>query len=67
MSVGVLMNYGYKHTCKVCSVISKALTIAFMATVAFAETSGRARAAKELYRQGYIKEAKALMLERDDV
>jgi hypothetical protein len=30
---------------------------------AFGESAGRARAAAELHRQGYYKEAKALMLE----
>ena len=34
-----------------------------MAIVAFGESAGRARAANELYRQGYHKEAKALMLD----
>jgi len=34
-----------------------------MAIWAFGESAGRARAAAELHRQGYHKEAKALMLE----
>tara|TARA_A200000159_G_scaffold30049_1_gene26629 strand:- start:3114 stop:3251 length:138 start_codon:yes stop_codon:yes gene_type:complete len=44
-----------------------ALTTAVMAIWAFGESAGRARAASELYRQGYIKEAKALMLRENDV
>ena len=34
-----------------------------MGVWAFGESAGRARAANELYRQGYIEEAKRLMLE----
>jgi len=34
-----------------------------MGVWAFGESAGRARAAAELHRQGYHKEAKALMLE----
>jgi len=34
-----------------------------MAIWAFGESAGRARAAAELHRQGYYKEAKALMLD----
>jgi hypothetical protein len=33
-----------------------------MAVWAFGESAGRAKAAAELHRQGYTKEAKALML-----
>ena len=63
MTVATMKSNTWTYTCKLCSVISKALTVAFMAIVAFGESAGRARAANELYRQGYIEEAKALMLD----
>ena len=63
MTVATMTNTTWTYTCKICNVISKALTVAFMAIVAFGESAGRARAANELYRQGYIQEAKRLMLE----
>ena len=52
----------YTITCKVCDIIRKALVTAFVAVIAFGESAGRARAASELARQGYYKEAQALML-----
>lgn len=52
----------YNITCKVCGVIRKALMTAFVAVIAFGESAGRARAASELARQGYMDEAKALIL-----
>ena len=64
MTVATMKSNTWNYTCKLCNVISKALTVAFMAVVAFGESAGRARAAAELHRQGYYKEAKALMLER---
>ena len=63
MTVATMKSNTWTYTCKLCSAISKALTVAFMAIVAFGESAGRARAANELYRQGYIEEAKRLMLE----
>jgi len=39
----------------------------FMGMVALGETAGRARAAAELHRQGYHEEAKALMLELEEL
>ena len=55
----------YNITCKICSIIRKAFITAFVAVVAFGESAGRARAASELARQGYYKEAEALMLGKD--
>lgn len=52
----------YDTTCKACETIKLGLITAAMAVWAFGESAGRAKAASELYRQGYIKEAKALML-----
>ena len=61
-----IKNTTWNYTCKICSVIRNALTVAFMAIVAFGESAGRARAASELSRQGYHDEAKALMLSPKD-
>ena len=41
--------------------IRTALSIAFVGLIAFGESAGRARAAAELSRQGFHKEAKALL------
>jgi hypothetical protein len=38
----------------------------WVGTIAFGETAGRARAANELARMGYLNEAKKLMTERDN-
>jgi hypothetical protein len=52
----------YKQTCEICEKISNASLKILMTIWSFGETVGRAKAAAEL-RQGYHKEAKALMLE----
>jgi len=44
--------------------IGKILMSVFMGIIAACEQAGRARAASELARQGYYKEAKALMLDK---
>ena len=56
----------WTYTCKFCDVIRKILATAFVAVIAFGESAGRARAASELARQGYYKEAEALMTEKKD-
>ena len=53
----------YKQTCEICEKISNASLKILMTIWSFCETVGRAKAAAELHRQGYHKEAKALMLE----
>ena len=53
----------YNITCKICTVIRKALVTAFIAVVAFGESAGRARAARELANMGLYEEAKSLMLQ----
>ena len=63
MSVGLLINQGYKHTCAVCDWISKALTGLLILCISVTESAGRARAASELSRMGYHAEAKKLMRE----
>lgn len=44
--------------------IGKILMSVFVGIIAAGEQAGRARAASELARQGYYKEAKALMLDK---
>jgi hypothetical protein len=44
-------------------VLSKTIVAIGMFLWAFGESAGRARAASELYRQGYVEEARRLMLE----
>ena len=53
----------WTYTCKFCEAIRKAFYVAFVGIIAFGESAGRARAASELARQGYYKEAQALMLQ----
>lgn len=55
----------YNITCKICTVLRKALVTAFVAVIAFGESAGRARAARELANMGRYEEAKALMLRKD--
>jgi hypothetical protein len=43
--------------------LAKGLVALGMFLWAFGESAGRARAASELYRQGYVEEARRLMLE----
>lgn len=62
MTVVTFRNNTWDFTCKVCKVIRNALAIAFVGLIAFGESAGRARAAAELSRQGFHKEARALML-----
>ena len=61
--IATMTNTTWSYTCKICKTIRTALGIAFVGLIAFGESAGRARAAAELHRQGYYKEAKALMLE----
>jgi hypothetical protein len=53
----------YNITCKVCDVIRKVLVTVFVGIIAFGESAGRARAARELANMGLYEEAKSLMLE----
>ena len=56
-----ITNTTWNYTCKTCSVLRKALAVAFVGMIAFGESAGRARAAAELSRMGLHEEAKALM------
>ena len=62
MTVATMTNTTWTYTCKICKTIRTALGIAFVGLIAFGESAGRARAASELSRQGFHKEARALML-----
>ena len=62
MTVATMTNTTWTYTCKICNVISKALGIFLVTMIALGESAGRARAASELSRQGFHKEARALML-----
>jgi hypothetical protein len=66
MTVATISNTTWSYTCKVCKMIRTALSVAFVAIIAFGESAGRARAASELSRQGYHDEAKALMTSPKD-
>jgi hypothetical protein len=61
MTVATMTNTTWTYTCKICKMIRTALSVAFVGLIAFGESAGRARAASELSRQGFHKEAKALM------
>ena len=50
-------------TCHICKILRTSLVTFAMGIWAFGESAGRARAAEALWREGYHKEAKALMLE----
>lgn len=56
----------WTYTCKFCEAVRKVLATGFVAIIAFGENAGRARAASELARQGYYKEAQALIMEVKD-
>ena len=62
MTVATMTNTTWTYTCKICKILRTALSVAFVGLIAFGESAGRARAAAELSRQGYHKEARALML-----
>ena len=63
MTVVTMKSNTWDFTCKLCKTLQTALSIAFVALIAFGESAGRARAASELYRQGYVEEARKLMLD----
>ena len=64
MTVATMTNTTWTYTCKICKMIRTALSVAFVGLIAFGESAGRARAAEALYREGYVEEAKRLMLDR---
>lgn len=56
----------YHYTCKFCDVVRKAILIAFTAIIGFAESAGRARAARELAERGMYEEARQIMMYRSE-
>ena len=65
MSIGLVLRHTYQETCEICEKIAHLVSKVWDGIVAHAESVGTARAASELFRKGYHKEAKALMLELD--
>ena len=63
MSIGLTLKVAYNETCEVCDKIAQLTKVVFHKMIETFEILGRSRAAAELYRQGYIEEAKNLMLE----
>mgnify|MGYP001465618642 FL=1 len=51
------------YYCRICDSISNGLKTIGNGCISFFETAGTARAAAELTRQGYHKEARALMMD----
>ena len=56
-----MMNTLVSNYCAVCEAVSQMTRNFFARVIETCETVGRARAAAELHRQGFHKEAKALM------
>ena len=51
------------YYCNFCQAVKTMVITAFCTLIAVGESAGRARAASELSRQGFHKEARALMLD----
>ena len=67
MSIGLVMRYTYQETCEICEKIAKFIKSTSVSFNKFFTRVGLARAASELARQGYYKEAKALMCEKENL
>ena len=67
MSIGLVLRHTYEETCEICDKIAHYAKIVGKNFNTFFTRVGYARAASELARQGYYKEAKALMLEKDNL
>lgn len=65
MSIGLVLNHTYKHTCETCDQIANYLKVLGNKLNKFFTRVGYARAASELARMGKYEEAKALMTEKD--
>lgn len=57
----------WSYTCKTCAVIAAMFISLWNSIIYIGETTGRARAARELTRMGLTEEAKALMLELKEI
>tara|TARA_Y100000022_G_C13070435_1_gene293128 strand:+ start:277 stop:483 length:207 start_codon:yes stop_codon:yes gene_type:complete len=67
MSIGIVLRHTYEETCEICDKIAEYIKVAANHFNKFFTRVGYARAASELARQGYYEEAKALMLEKDNL
>lgn len=65
MSVGIALQHSYEFTCDICIKLRSLLVAVLVTIISISESAGRARAASELSRMGYHKEAKALMLGKE--
>ena len=65
MSVGIALQHSYEFTCEICTKLRSLLVAVLVTVISISESAGRARAASELSRMGYHKEAKALMLGKE--
>ncbi len=66
MSIGIALHNGYEYTCAFCTAVRAIFIAALVSLISISESAGKARAASELARMGYHKEAKELMVGRDD-
>jgi len=67
MSIGLVIRYTYQETCEICDQIAHYLKVVGSKLDKFFTRVGYARAASELARMGKYKEAKALMVEKDNL
>jgi len=62
-----VFKHTYEVTCEICDKIAHYIKVGSIHFNKFFTRVGYARAASELARQGYYEEAKALMLEKDNL
>ena len=67
MSIGLVIRYTYDETCELCEKVALFIKKIPSTFNVFFTRIGYARAASELARQGYYEEAKALMLEKENL
>jgi len=67
MSIGLVLRHTYQETCEICEQIAHYLKVVGSKLDIFFTRVGYARAASQLASQGYYKEAKALMTEKDNL
>lgn len=67
MSIGVVLRYTYEETCEICDKIAHYAKVVGKNFNTFFTRIGYARAASELARMGRYEEAKALMLEKENL
>ena len=67
MSIGIVLKYTYEENCEICDKIAYYIRSTGKKWNRFFTRVGYARAASQLARQGYYEEAKALMIEKDNL